>query len=116
MGVQNMNPGAAANAGSGPASAADKRRSHRQKTLKSGHLILSDWTTMDCTVRDLSPEGAKLAFGGPTELPKTFSLVVHSTDKMIPAELLWQRGLSAGVAFTGPERPAPHKSSKPTSQ
>jgi hypothetical protein len=113
MGAHDMNEATVA-ADSG--NAADKRRSRRQKTLKSGHLILSDWTTMDCTVRDLSPEGAKLVFGGPPALPKTFSLVVHSTDKLIPAELLWQRGLSAGIAFTGPERPAPHKSSKPASQ
>jgi hypothetical protein len=62
---------------------------------------------MDCLVRDMSPEGARLVFGAPVTLPKTFSLLLVASEKLVPAELHWQRGLSAGIVFTGPERQAP---------
>ena len=62
---------------------------------------------MDCTVRDLSEDGARLVFGGATQLPKTFYLVLLSDNTRVPPSCLWQRGLSAGIAFTGPARSAP---------
>ena len=88
-------------------SGAEHRRARRRRTLKQGKVILTDSTTMDCTIRDLSEGGARLVFGGATQLPKTFSLVVLSDNTRRPAELLWQRGLSAGIAFSGPAKPAP---------
>jgi hypothetical protein len=86
---------------------AEHRRAPRKRTLKEARVVLTDWTTMDCLVRDMSASGARLAFGAPVTLPKTFSLLMVAAEKLIPAELLWQRGLLAGIAFTGPDRPAP---------
>ena len=37
-----------------------------------------------------------IVFGAPTSPPKSFWLMFVSTHRMRPAELLWQRGLSAG--------------------
>jgi hypothetical protein len=71
--------------------------------LKEGKVLLSDWTAIDCTIRDLTPEGARIVIGGATTLPAEFRLVTVATATMVPVKLLWQRGLSAGVAFTGPE-------------
>jgi hypothetical protein len=62
---------------------------------------------IDCLVRDLSDIGARLEFGGPTELPAEFRLLVVSTNMLIPAKLEWQRGLAAGALFTGPPQEAP---------
>jgi two-component system cell cycle response regulator len=83
------------------------RRSHRRRVLKAGKIVLSDWSTIDCTVRDITEAGARLAFAGPTALPTSFWLLVPSDEKLIPAQPAWQKGLVAGVVFTGPERRAP---------
>jgi hypothetical protein len=89
------------------ASGPEHRHAQRRRTLKQGRVILTDSTTMDCTIRDLSEGGARLVFGGATQLPKTFALLLLSDHTRRPAELLWQRGLSAGIAFTGPATAAP---------
>jgi hypothetical protein len=96
-----------ANASPAPAERIERRHHHRRRVLKAGKIVLSGWSTIDCTVRDLTNGGARLAFAGPTELPPSFWLLVPSDDKLVPAEPIWQRGLLAGIVFTGPERRAP---------
>jgi two-component system cell cycle response regulator len=87
----------------------DKRQDRRRRTLKQGKILLSEWTTMDCMIRDLSSGGAHLRFEGPTSLPPSFRLLITQDRTILPVDLLWQRGLSAGVAITGPAQPAPGK-------
>ena len=77
----------------------DRRKSSRRRTLKRGKVILTKWTVMDCLIRNLSEKGARLEFGGPVELPKTFQLELIEEGRTVAAELLWQRGLTAGVSF-----------------
>ena len=52
----------------------ERRKSSRRRTLKRGKVILTKWTVMDCVIRNVSERGARLEFGGPVELPKTFQL------------------------------------------
>ena len=85
----------------------EQRGTRRQRMLKEAKVVLADWATIDCSIRDLSSTGARLVFGGPTPLPESFEVLMVSAEKLIPAELVWQRGLAAGVHFTGPERNAP---------
>lgn len=87
----------------------NRRNSPRRRVLKEGKVILSDWAVIDCLVRDLSENGARLEFGGPTELPKAFRLFITSSNMLIPAELAWQRGLAAGARFTGPGQTSSRK-------
>ena len=87
----------------------EQRGGHRQRSLKAAKVVLSDWTTIDCTLRDLSDKGARLVFPGATSLPEEFRLIIVAAETVRPVRLLWQRGLSAGVAFAGPEEAAPHK-------
>ena len=91
----------------GEAPAQDRRSRRRLRTLKQGKIVLSDWTVMDCLIRDISDEGARIALGGLTELPKEFRVLIVSSNTLVPAELEWQRSLLAGLRFTGPAVPAP---------
>ena len=91
----------------GETPAPERRRNRRLRTLKQGRIVLSDWTVMDCLIRDISDEGARVALGGLTELPQQFRLLVVSSNLLMPAELEWQRSLLAGVRFTGPGVQAP---------
>jgi hypothetical protein len=85
----------------------ENRRSIRRRTLKEGKVVLSDWSVIDCLIRDMSEGGARLEFGGPTELPHEFRLLIVSTNTIIPAALAWHRGQAVGVRFTGPGQSAP---------
>jgi hypothetical protein len=98
-----MNTHANASAGGAGLIEPDKRRARRKRTLKEGKVLLSDWTAIDCTIRDLTSEGARIVLGDATSLPQEFRLVMVATSTMKPVRLLWQRGLAAGVGFTGPE-------------
>ena len=85
----------------------DKRRQeHRRRALKQAKVVLSDWTVLDCLLRDLTDEGARLEFAAPVDLPQAFRLQFVSDNSRRPAELMWQRGQSAGVRFVGPPEPA----------
>jgi len=97
----------AAQAGAGTASSAsdEHRIERRQRTLKQARAVLSDSTVVDCRLRDVSSDGARLVFGGAISLPETFRLYNVSDKVMVPVQLRWQRGLEAGVAFTGPAEP-----------
>jgi hypothetical protein len=89
----------------------DHRSSYRRRALKEAKAVLSDWTTIDCVVRDLNETGARLEFAGPTELPTKLRLLSVSANEIRPVERAWQRGLSAGVHFTGPSEVAPPRKS-----
>jgi hypothetical protein len=80
----------------------EHRSKDRRRKLQAGKAILSKSTIIDCTIRDLSETGARLEFSGPTQLPKEFVLRVAMTGAQAPVELMWQRGLSAGVRFDAP--------------
>jgi len=86
---------------------ADKRRSPRRRQLKDGKVVLSNWTTVDCTIRDVSEGGVRLTFGGPTGLPEMFKLLFVSGHCMRDVRTVWQKGLGAGLEFLGPEYTAP---------
>jgi hypothetical protein len=88
---------------------AHHRSEHRKRTLKEAKIILTDWTVMDCTIRDISEKGARLVLGDAVTLPAEFRLHIVSSNTIVPVQVLWQRGTTAGVGFTGPEEPAPSR-------
>lgn len=96
------------NAASTSTDSAEHRHTQRRRTLKQGRIMFNDHTLVDCMIRDVSDTGARIVVGGPMHLPEFFSLLNISDNKMWPVKRLWQRGLAAGIAFTGPEQPAPH--------
>jgi hypothetical protein len=78
----------------------DRRKERRVKMLKAGKVVLTDCLAVNCAVRDISPNGARLEFEGPVALPETFSLRLVSAELDIPATVIWQRRLEAGIRFT----------------
>ena len=80
----------------------ERRQVQRRRALKEAKVVLSDWAVIDCLIRDVSEAGARLEFSGATELPPEFRVLIFSSNLLYPAEVEWQRGLAAGVLFTGP--------------
>jgi hypothetical protein len=79
----------------------DRRRQRRQKILKEGKVMLTEWVSVNCIVRDISPGGARIEFDGPVFLPSEFRLCIVSADLTIPAVPAWQNRREAGIRFTG---------------
>lgn len=84
---------------------ADARQVPRSQAKQRGRVVVSGRAEIACTIRDISPLGARLIFLHPTILPRTFRLVFGDEDQKV--RLIWQSGLIAGVRFSAPVRSAP---------
>jgi hypothetical protein len=77
----------------------NRRDQARRTVLKGAKIVFNDRkSAIDCRVRDLSAEGARLDFSSPQLLPHAFDL--HVGDG--PARrcgLRWAHGARAGVRF-----------------
>jgi hypothetical protein len=71
------------------------------KVLKEGKVLLDDYVSVSCSIRDIAAGGARLEFEGPVCLPGEFRLRIVAADLTIPATVAWQRRLEAGINFTG---------------
>ncbi len=77
----------------------DKRASQRRTTLKGGHIVFNAGrSTIDCTVRNLSPKGAKLTVNSVVGIPDTFDLVLAAHSKQ-SCRVIWRRLKEIGVEF-----------------
>lgn len=81
----------------------ERRRQHRNRTLKGGRIVLNDGhSTFDCTVRNLSDEGAKLIVTSIIGIPHRFDLALHD-GRVQQCEIIWHTETEIGVRFLTPE-------------
>jgi hypothetical protein len=85
----------------------EKRKSGRTRSLLAGRIIFNNRTAViDCTVRDISETGARIAFAHPILLPPEFELDVPKRGPAVRAYLRWSNGKDHGVSFVkDPELP-----------
>jgi hypothetical protein len=90
----------------------DLRRVARVASRQRGKALIGDRSAVTCTVRDLSPLGARLSFSNPTFLPRRFLLQIDGEEER-NVTVIWQAGVLAGVRFATPLRPvAPPRKKK----
>lgn len=78
----------------------ERRRALRNRTLKSGKIIMGKRTSLvDCTVRNLSPRGALLLVPNPIGIPKTFELKLDADHSRHDCRVIWQGLNRIGVEF-----------------
>lgn len=94
----------------------NKRQAQRQKVLKSARILLDDWRTMDCSIRDLSATGAKIACPSTVNIPDVFRLVTMSDNQIRPAKVTWRRESTIGIHFTGEAKPSALRKAKPVEE
>jgi hypothetical protein len=80
----------------------EKRSSPRAKALREAQIYTSGSTIIDCTVKNMTRNGARVEFAAFTQLPSDFRIHFKNTGETRPAEVAWQRGLVAGIRFTDP--------------
>jgi two-component system cell cycle response regulator len=81
----------------------DKRKIPRRRVLKVGKIVFADaMRVFDCTIRDMSGEGARLLVGNSIGVPDTFQLFEKSTGMLYRATVIWRQNDAVGVKFDGP--------------
>lgn len=72
----------------------------RERTYLGGAIAFNArYSTMDCVIRNLSRNGAKLQLAGTATLPSEFDLVVLKTGQNRRARVIWRRADEIGVAL-----------------
>lgn len=80
----------------------EKRKVPRRRVLKEGKIVYADGLrVLDCTIRDMSPSGARLLISSTVGLPDTFQLYEKSSGMLYPAKVAWRQANSLGVEFQG---------------
>lgn len=79
--------------------ARDDRGAPRQKTLKGARIVFNEGrSTIDCTIRNLSPGGAKLLVTSVVGVPNSFDLVMANGERRA-CRVAWRALKELGVAF-----------------
>ena len=77
-----------------------ERRAHqRHRVFKGGRLTFHDGCIVDCTVRNLSPGGARLDVKDPISLPESFMLLIETDRLQRLCRPVWSRDTRIGVTF-----------------
>ena len=77
----------------------EQRGTPRRTTLKGGKIVFNGGrSTIDCTVRNLSPKGAKLQVASVVGIPETFDLLLPNAGRQ-PCRIKWRALKEVGVEF-----------------
>ena len=78
----------------------EKRKAARSRTLLGGVIAFNNRaSTMDCQVRNLSTDGAKVTFSNIAAVPDQFDLKIARKERSFRARMIWRAPTEAGVAF-----------------
>ena len=78
----------------------ERRASHRARMWRGGKILFNNRrSVLDCTIRNLSPEGACLQVESLVGVPPAFDLLIDGEQAPRPCRLVWQSDHRAGVEF-----------------
>jgi hypothetical protein len=78
----------------------ERRKSTRQKSFLRGCIYFNNRrSALDCLVRDISDEGARLIFSDTVAIPDVVDLYIPQKEQTLRAHVEWRQGEEAGVAF-----------------
>jgi hypothetical protein len=79
----------------------ERRRQLRMRALKSAHILFNEHrSTIDCTVRNLSPVGACLNVASSVGIPERFEVMFDSDRSIRACRMIWHKEKQIGVEFT----------------
>jgi PilZ domain len=78
----------------------ERRRVSRHRTFKSGKIVVhAGRSVFDCTVRNLSSEGALLIVTSLAGIPEKFDLVMETSGEHHRCQVVWRGENRLGVEF-----------------
>lgn len=85
---------------------AERRADQRSRMLKGGTLRFNrGYGALECVVRNVSENGARLAFGETSAVPPQFELRVGPDGEWRQAEVRWRTLTDVGVALAPRSQP-----------
>jgi hypothetical protein len=90
---------------------AEPRRAPRRRVLKAAIAAWSDRRlTTSCSVRDLSPTGARLRTESSIGMPDTFELIIETDGLEADCQVVWRKANEVGVKLlSAPRTTAPKR-------
>ncbi len=85
----------------------ERRSEQRHRVLKHGMLAFHGGGGVDCTVRNLSSNGARVDIVSPVGLPDSFTLVIEGDHFLRHCHAVWSSAQRIGVAFDPVEGAGP---------
>jgi hypothetical protein len=76
-----------------------ERRSVPRRRVFKGGLISFGGAGINCTVRNISPNGASLDVASIVGIPKSFQLAIEADHFLRPCRIVWNNDRRVGVAF-----------------
>ena len=78
----------------------ERRRSTRSRSLLGARIVFNNRaSTLDCTVRNISEQGARLVLGAAVAVPDEFDLVISQKERTHRCRIAWRTANEIGVAF-----------------
>lgn len=77
----------------------EHRKTPRQRAYIGGKLVYGDYFSLDCVVRDITTDGAKLQLPEGQAVPDKVYLVDLKTAIAYDAHVVWRRYPLIGLAF-----------------
>lgn len=78
----------------------DRRTVHRDRTYLGAQVAYNNrCSTMDCLVRNVSANGAKIAFSEVALIPSEFDVLVPKKGESRRARIVWRAEKEIGVTF-----------------
>jgi len=79
---------------------AERRRSQRQKSFLRGCVYINKRRgAIDCLIRDISDQGARIIFSDAVNVPDIVELYIPQKEQMLRAHVQWRHGDEVGLAF-----------------
>ena len=76
----------------------ERRATKRQRVFKAG-TVEFDGGGVDCTIRNISPDGATLNVASPIGIPHEIKLNIPSNHERQNCRIVWRKEKRIGVAF-----------------
>lgn len=78
----------------------ERRKDKRSRSLLGARIVFNNRaSTIDCTIRDISKAGARLAFDATVPVPDEFDLLIHHKGETHRCRIAWRNASEVGVAF-----------------
>lgn len=78
----------------------ERRKTQRGRTYLGGRIVFNARaSTIDCLVRNISSEGAKISFAEGVAIPGEFEVTIHRKAETRRARIVWRNETQAGIVF-----------------
>lgn len=85
----------------------ERRRSVRHKSFLRGCVLFNKRrSTLDCLIRDMSSEGARITFADAVNVPDVLELHIPQKKQTVHARVQWRHGDEIGLVFPDAVRAA----------